>query len=153
MRALPEKTSDDHKKGDRFSMSSLTPQKISEPAITQSYSKKDDQLEIGNYIITGELGVGSYCTVKKCVHRADKNQSFAMKIVDKNEIRQKLQKKNMGADLCDHKVEVHIRNELDILHKIENFKRENPNNASNKYLIKMREIIEDNHSGIYNKLF
>jgi hypothetical protein len=145
--ALPDKNTDDRKKGDRFSIKSLNLRCTSDPAFAQTYQKKDDQIEIGNYIITGKLGIGSYCTVKKCVHRADKNKSFAMKIVDVNEIRKKLLKRNMGVKSIDRKLEVLIRNELDILHKIENFKRENPQNASNKYVIKMREIIEDNHQG------
>jgi hypothetical protein len=145
--ALPDKNTDNSKKGDRFSIKSLNLRCTSDPAFAQIYQKKDDQIEIGNYIITGKLGVGSYCTVKKCVHRADKNKSFAMKIVDVNEIRKKLLKRNMGVKSIDRKLEVLIRNELDILHKIENFKRKNPQNASNKYVIKMREIIEHNHQG------
>lgn len=99
--------------------------------------------QVREYFIFGPLGSGSYCTVKKAIHKDNSAKTYAMKIVDIAEIRLKLIQKNMITDGVDQKVDCLTKNEVRIFEKIESFKKENPEDESSKYIIGLKEIFEE----------
>ena len=81
--------------------------------------KSDKKTSIDEYIITSELGIGSYASVKLGIHKETKNK-FAIKIYDKNMIN-------------DDDKKYTIKNEIFILNQLDN-----------ENVMKLYDVIETN---------
>ena len=99
--------------------------------------------QVRDYFIFGPLGSGSYSTVKKAIHKDNTAKIYAMKIIEVEELHQKLIQKFVKQDDIDVQIYHLMQNEVRIFQKFENYKLANPKDKSCQYIIGLKEIFQE----------